>query len=379
MESGRFACPSSVLGLAGLLKHGRRALLAGLGSAVLLHSERGTISDQGRPSAHPSKAFDAGLVLGVATALRVWAGWRPGRLATLWRRYRLLKRASRCRSMLFAAEGLVVPPVLIFSPTMRCNFSCRGCYSRDYPVDGELTLGETGSLFHQAEELGATVLVITGGEPLLREGLMELLAERRELLFLLFTNATFIDRTWAQGVARLQNVIPVLSLEGEERHTDGRRGMGVHQGVAEAMAHLAEARAFFGFSAMVTRQNLATLGAEPFVDDMIARGCRIGFWAGYVPSGSKAEEAWVPSREEQTWFRRRVLDLRRRKRILLIHLPDDEYERGGTCMAAGRGFVHVNAQGFVEPCPFAHLASDSVRTSSLKAASGPCRRSIPMV
>ena len=163
------------------------------------------VSNQGRSPASPSNPFDAGLALGIAAAVRVWAGWHPGRIATLWRRYRMLKRAGRCRSLLYTAEGLVVPPVLILSATTRCNLSCPGCYSRDYPMDGELTLEEIGTLFQQAVELGATVLVITGGEPLLREGLMELLAQHRELLFLLFTNATLMDRAWAQTAGRLDN------------------------------------------------------------------------------------------------------------------------------------------------------------------------------
>jgi MoaA/NifB/PqqE/SkfB family radical SAM enzyme len=49
-------------------------------------------------------------------------------------------------------------------------------------------------------------------------------------------------------------------------------------------------------------------------------------------------------------------------------MADDEYEQGGACMAAGRGFVHINAQGDVEPCPFAHFATHSVRTHSLQDA-----------
>ena len=317
---------------------------------------------------HPSKRFDRGLALGIATAIRVWAGWHPGRMSTLWRTYRVFQRANRRRARLYTEENLVAPPVLIFSATVRCNFSCVGCYSRDYPVDGEMTLEDIEALFQQADELGITFFVITGGEPLLREGLMELLKQHTNLIFLLFTNASCIDRSWAQDIGRLEHVIPILSVEGTEKETDGRRGKGAHQQVMASMAYLNEAKAFFGFSAMVIRQNLAILGEDAFIDDMIARGCRIGFCVGYVPSGVGAHVGWVPTSEEQVWFRQRILDFQRRKRIILIHLPDDEYERGGTCMAAGRGFLHVNAQGYVEPCPFAHLASDTVRTKSLREA-----------
>lgn len=326
------------------------------------------VSDQAEGVGYPSKAFDAGLALGITRAVRLWAGWHPERMATLWRHYRVLARGGKHRARLYAQENLVVPPVVIFSPTVRCNLSCAGCYSRDYPMDGEMTPDEIAGLFGQAEQLGVNFFVITGGEPLLRQGLMELLAAYRRLIFLLFTNATLMDRAWAQRVARLGNVAPLLSVEGGEQDTDSRRGKGVYERVAVGMAHLNEAGAFFGFSAMVTRRSAATLGDEAFVDEMVARGCRVGVYSSYVPSGSSADAEWVPTREEQARFRGRVLDLRGRKAMILVHLPDDEFEQGGTCMAAGRGFVHVNAQGYVEPCPFAHWAADSVRTRSLKEA-----------
>ena len=45
-------------------------------------------------------------------------------------------------------------------------------------------------------------------------------------------------------------------------------------------------------------------------------------------------------------------------RPLIVHFPPDEYNGG--CQAAGRGFIHINADGYVEPCPFSHFARDNV-------------------
>jgi len=227
-----------------------------------------------------------------------------------------------------------------------------------------MRLEEMDSLFRQAETLGVGFFVVTGGEPLLRTGLTELMTRHRKLIFLLFTNGSYIDRSWAKTIGRSDNVIPILSLEGTEKETDERRERGVHEQVMKSMSYLKEAGAFFGFSAMVTRKNLHVVSQEFFYDDLIRRGCRIGFCIGYVPSGVNADFDLVPTPKEQEEFRQRILDFQARKQLLLVHMPDDEYEQG-VCMAAGRGFLHVNAQGFVEPCPFAHLASHSLRTHSL--------------
>jgi MoaA/NifB/PqqE/SkfB family radical SAM enzyme len=134
------------------------------------------------------------------------------------------------------------------------------------------------------------------------------------------------------------------------------------------MDALRETKTLFGFSAMVDRNNLQVLSSDSFYDDLINRGCRIGLCVGFVPSANKVDKQLVPSQEEQTNFRKTVCRIRKKKRIVLLHMPDDEYEQGGSCMAAGRGFVHINAQGFVEPCPFSHIATDSVASVSLKKA-----------
>jgi MoaA/NifB/PqqE/SkfB family radical SAM enzyme len=63
----------------------------------------------------------------------------------------------------------------------------------------------------------------------------------------------------------------------------------------------------------------------------------------------------------------KVEGFRRRSPALFVNLPDDEKEFGG-CLSAGRGFVHISAQGDVEPCPFAPYSDRSLREMSLKEA-----------
>ncbi|MBN1899017.1 MAG: radical SAM protein [Spirochaetes bacterium] len=314
----------------------------------------------------PSKKYDASLIQGMFRVLQIWTKFKPVRLARLWKRYRIFKKANRIRMKLFSSESLTIPPVIILSITMKCNLSCAGCYSRDYSLKDEMSLGQVESLFKQAEEMGIAFVVITGGEPLLRKGLVDLLARHPKLVFFLFTNGYHINSTWVNNIKHLDHIIPILSVEGDERDTDERRGKGVHRQVIMSMNHLKKAGIFFGFSVMITRKNFRTIGDDAFIDTMIEQGCKIGYYVGYVPSAKDADKKLVPTAQEQKWFRSRINNFRGNKRIILIHMPDDEYELGGVCMAAGRGFVHVNAQGYVEPCPFAHLATDSVRTTSLK-------------
>ena len=53
--------------------------------------------------------------------------------------------------------------------------------------------------------------------------------------------------------------------------------------------------------------------------------------------------------------------------MILLSFPGDEKADGG-CMAAGRGFFHINSHGGAEPCPFSPYSDVNVRISSLKEA-----------
>lgn len=314
----------------------------------------------------PGKAYNYGLVLGILRSTKVWLKWNPRRLAFLTGRLIHARSAGSKRSKLFRDEQLVVPPVLILSVTMRCNLECRGCYSRNYPADDELSPQELDRLLVDAEQLGVGFVVLTGGEPLLVNGLLELLSRHPRITFLLYTNGTRIDPSNSRIMYRMGNAVPLLSIEGTEPQTDERRGAGTYAVVVQAMRYLKEAGAFFGFSAMVTDENLDVLGSDTFIDDMIGRGCKMGYYVNYVPCVKNARANLVPELRRQTWFHEQVVRFQQSKRIVLVHMPDDEYAIGGTCMAAGRGFLHINAQGYVEPCPFSHIATHTLRTASLK-------------
>ena len=56
---------------------------------------------------------------------------------------------------------------------------------------------------------------------------------------------------------------------------------------------------------------------------------------------------------------------------MFVAVPWDEAEAGG-CLSAGRGFVHINASGGVEPCPFAPYSdADLTEVSLLEALKSP--------
>lgn len=301
-------------------------------------------------------------------ALWRWARSSPRRMVFLVRmssRHWLAQR--RHRRQVHRIDGSV-PSILAVSPTMRCNYNCKGCYSRGRPEDNELSTNELDSLFSDAENLGVHSVVLTGGEPLIRGDMLPLVSGHPGLLFFLITNGSLMTPEIARRMARTSNLVTLVSIEGFASNTDGRRHPGAHDTAMLAIDRLRAARAVYGFVATISAANSAQLATDAFIDRMVEVGCAVGFFTEYVPCGQDPRPEWVLDEIARTVFRERVLEFRRSKPIVLSLFPDDEYGRENRCAGAGRTSLHINSQGGIEPCPFVPVSRDSIRNGGLIAA-----------
>ncbi len=122
-------------------------------------------------------------------------------------------------------------PIVVFNCTARCNLQCLHCYSASDAsrAETELDTGQARGLIDQLAEYRCPVLLFSGGEPLLREDIFELLdyARHRGLRTVLSTNGTLITRDVAERLKRLDLGYAGISLDGPEALHDrfrGRRG-----------------------------------------------------------------------------------------------------------------------------------------------------------
>jgi MoaA/NifB/PqqE/SkfB family radical SAM enzyme len=317
-------------------------------------------------TSEPGVAFEASIFDVVRTAFRITR--KDPRFA--YRALRLLRvqrLAARARDR-HAARGVHVPPFVIYSITGQCNLRCVGCYANllhaaDRP---EMTFDRAEAFLTEAESLGVSIMLLAGGEPLLRPRLLELTAAHPHILFLLFTNGTLLDDAKADSLRKQRHVIPVLSIEGSEDETDARRGDGTHGRVIDAMAQLRARGIFFGTSTTLTRENFDLATSERHLRDLIDRGCRLFYYINYVPVAPGTDDLQLDAAQVRE-LEARLIRHRRTLPALLIAFPHDEVALGG-CLAAGRGFLHINAYGDVEPCPFSPYSDRNLADASLEEA-----------
>ena len=271
------------------------------------------------------------------------------------------------------AKGTHVPSYLIASITSSCNLHCAGCYSRaseatnDCAPVRQLTGEQWKDIFQQAEELGISFILLAGGEPLLRQDVLTAAGEMQSILFPIFTNGTFLNKKYFELFDRCRNLIPVISIEGEKEMTDARRGEGIYDKIIGNMKELQDRGLLFGGSVTVTTENLDEVMSDRFVGNLAARGCRALIYIEFVPVTDEAKHL-APDDETREKMNAAIERLRREhSEIVFVSFPGDEKSSGG-CLAAGRGFFHINSHGGAEPCPFSPYSDISVVDTSLRAA-----------
>ena len=261
--------------------------------------------------------------------------------------------------------GCNIPWAILLDPTSACNLRCTGCWAAEYGNKLNLTFDEIDGIIRQGKELGVYMYIYTGGEPLVRKkDLIALCEKHSDCQFLAFTNATLIDDAFADDMLRVRNFMPAISLEGFESATDGRRGDGVYRKVVRAMSILREKRLPFGISACYTSQNLDSISSEAFIDQLTAWGAKFIWYFHYMPVGNDAAPVLLPSPEQRTAMYRRVREIRRTKPIFAMDFQNDGEYVGG-CIAGGRRYLHINANGDVDPCVFIHYSDSNIREKTL--------------
>jgi MoaA/NifB/PqqE/SkfB family radical SAM enzyme len=274
-------------------------------------------------------------------------------------------------------EGVWPPFFVVFSPTMRCNLNCTGCYSGLYSKDGELSESELDRLFTECKSFGDYFVVLSGGEPfLMKDVLLRLFRKHRDIFFLTYTNGTRFTPELVEELARLGNVAPAISLEGYQRETDARRGRGVFGKILSGMEMLRKNGVLFGFSVTYTRENVEVVTDDRFIEFMLDQGALFAWYFMFMPIGRGPVLTLVPTPEQRVRCGRRVAELRKKYGLFMADFWNDGPVVAG-CLGGARRFMHVLNSGRVEACVFAHFGVDNIRQKSLlEAANSPFFRAV---
>ena len=261
--------------------------------------------------------------------------------------------------------GCNIPWAILLDPTSACNLHCTGCWAAEYGSKLNLTYEEMDDIIRQANDLGCYFFLFTGGEPLVRkDDIIRLCETHPDCQFTAFTNATLIDDAFADEMLRVKNFIPAISVEGFEQATDFRRGEGTFRKVERAMALLKAKRLPFGLSCCYTSQNTEVIGSEEYFDQMVEWGAKFCWLFTYMPVGQDAVPELMVTAEQRKFMYEQVRKFRKIKPIFTLDFWNDGEYAGG-CIAGGRRYLHINANGDMDPCAFIHYSDSNIREKTL--------------
>ena len=261
-----------------------------------------------------------------------------------------------------------VPWAILMDPTSACNLKCVGCWAADYGNKLNMDFDTLNSIIEQGKALGTYMYIFSGGEPLVRkDDIIKLCEIHDDCVFLAFTNGTLIDEKFADEMLRVRNFIPAISIEGFEEATDSRRGKGTYKRVIQAMEILKKKKLPFGASLCYTYTNTDSIASDEFTDFLIDLGCKFAWYFTYMPVGVNAVPDLLATAEQREKMYHVIRDNRKTKSLFTIDFWNDgEYING--CIAGGRCYIHINANGDIEPCAFIHYSDTNIHEKTLLEA-----------
>jgi radical SAM protein with 4Fe4S-binding SPASM domain len=281
------------------------------------------------------------------------------------------------------------PKLVSWNLTRRCNLACGHCYldavQRKSEAAGELSTGEAlGTVDQIADAAPGAMLVLTGGEPLLRADLRALLkrASRRKLLPVLGTNGLLLDEARAASLKAAGAAGVGISLDSAapEFHDRLRGKTGAWAAALAGMRAARSAGLAVQMQATLFPQNRAELGALADLAEQTGAMALNFFFL--VCTGRGVTQTDMPAAmyedtlaaivrlQEQrpgTMIRARCAPYVRRLLGLRAGESRDGYQGWSSACLAGRSYLRITPQGRVTPCPYISEVVGDLRAEPLTA------------
>ncbi|MBF0217385.1 MAG: radical SAM protein [Candidatus Omnitrophica bacterium] len=268
--------------------------------------------------------------------------------------------------------------------TRSCNLACSHCRasSGHGPYLNELTTEECFRFIDEVISFAKPVMILTGGEPLMRKDLFEIIAygKKKGLIMVMAPNGTLLDednikKIIESGIKRIS-----VSLDGPDAatHDDLRQVPGAFNGAIRGITKAKEQGLEFQVNTTVTKRNIGTL---PAIMDLAKElGAKAHHIFLLVPTGRGKEmekDELTPEEYEETlkYLSRKkkeaIMDIKvtcapHFNRILLNdHAQSAASLKGRGCMG-GTGFCFVSHVGEVQPCGYLELKCGNIREKAFK-------------
>jgi AdoMet-dependent heme synthase len=278
----------------------------------------------------------------------------------------------------------------VWEMTTACNLRCIHCHAAGgKPAADELKTDEAKRLLDQLAQVPEfRMMAFTGGEPLVRKDLFELLAYSQALGFTntMATNATLIDDDVARRLRRFGLAIAAVSLDGftAEQHDMVRGIPGSFEAALAGMRALRRAGIVLHVNITAMEYNVEQLADLMRLVDELGTGILLMYQLVPVGRGRDISQAALDEGANERLIRF-MAEAQRSTRAIMEPVAGPQYwpfllQRAGISSgpllrlaetvfhgcSAGRGFVYIKPDGAVWPCPFIEMSCGNVRETPFR-------------
>lgn len=263
------------------------------------------------------------------------------------------------------------PTAVTLSVTGRCPCSCYHCSAHRRPTAGEMETEEVKDVIEQCAEMMTGSIVLTGGEPMVRDDLPELISHigRCQSTPQMFTSGYFLDRETVGGLSDAGLVVMFVSLDSPVagEHDRGRGVDGLFERACEGLRLAAGEGISTGISTFATHQAIEGRYAQRFLELGESLGVKELTVFDVTPTGKMLDREDILLTEEE---HRALTDLQEGQfaresgpKIVTMSYVNDTDIIG--CFG-GKYQLHITHDGYVTPCDFTPLHFGNLRDEPLR-------------
>ncbi|HSV49420.1 MAG TPA: radical SAM protein [Candidatus Acidoferrales bacterium] len=266
----------------------------------------------------------------------------------------------------FPIPFLSAPATIDFFITSRCNLHCAHCYAdKKEHQASNYPLTAIEAVFDQLEQLGVLEVRISGGEPLLHKGILQILGLMGKKRFrkILLTNGTLLTEETVMAL-KDSGITPTISLDDciPEAHDQFRGGTGAHARTINGLALLQKHGVEYGINSCLNKNNLNRY--QDIINLCIKYGAARITLLDLKPTGRMRNNTqWMPTHEEYSALLKKLFVARAKNRKIDVSVdtflhcyPMQEsvalVKKGIVSCRAGVSRLSIDSDGSIYPCNF---------------------------
>lgn len=279
------------------------------------------------------------------------------------------------RSIYSTIQNRNIPNLMSFAVDDICNANCKHCSfftSVDDKTRTVLTLEESKKLIKDAQKLGVSVMNFVGGEPLMRDDLLEIIesVDKELTTTILFTNGILLaDKAQDLKKHGLDGVYISIDSADEKTHDAKRMTKGIFQKALRGIEAAKKANLSVGISCCITQEEFRDGELKKIIELAKERGVHEVIVFDAVPTGKLKgcsalvdNNDWIEEMIEFTEKYNEDLDYPG----ILIYAYATSYRSTGC--SGGTSYFYVSPYGDISPCDFNHRSFGNILEMPLHKA-----------